>query len=379
MEIKPIKLTIQVDFTNVFNLKNIYHLLPCVKIDNYIFTENGGIPFFGINGIFVSLKTHLWGCRGVRCQTTTGEHSGSMKNSVSLDYQYNNSNFNIKIFKNLAHLSGIISLDFGKQIALELENIFNHVNDLWKPFFLLNQEERYDFIQNVLIPMIFHEGTLLKYDSLILKERYESYNGDLKDPLRLFISFLDFYETTESFFQKIEIVYKLDSVDGNSITNYSSNKILNVLILEGIHNGSIPFENLSLNHIVTKLRKMNYDASFFNERSRSIKILDVNGLDEYKMRKSNSKYPGHQITLYDTGKIKVNSPATPELVKKIWNDMYLNIENIIKSDEYPSNDIDTILCSMKRISLEIHNKKLKEKLDNELYIKENKYELFLTN
>lgn len=357
MEIRPIKLTIQVDFTQEFILKNLYHLIPCVKIDNYIFTENGGIPYFGVNGIFISMKTHLWGCKGVRCQTLTGVHSGAMKNSVSMDYQYDDSNYNIKIFKNLAHLSGIVSLEFGKKISDDISKTINLVNELWKPFFLLKQEERFYFIQNVLLPMIYHEGKILSTDSEILASRYNEYNGDLKDPLRFFISFLDFHGDEQSFFEKIDIVYKLDSINGNTLINTDHTEISKICVLEGIHNGSIPFSNLSLNHIVSKLRELDYDASFFNERSRSIRILDTNGLGEYKIRKPNSKYPGHQITLYDTGKVKVNSPAHPDLVKKIWTDVYKNIKTIINSIDYPLNDFESIFKSIREISLDLFEKK----------------------
>lgn len=361
MDLRSVKLTMLMNFSSNINLRNLYELMPCVKINDFVFDKKKSLEFLGVNNIFVSLKSHIWGCRGVRCQTINNDNYGSMKNSVSIDYQFENENYNIKIFSELAHLSKTTDIEFCKRFSKTLIYEFSFVNSSWRPFFLLPYEDRKNLITCLLFPIVFNkDGTIRNLEHPDLHEKYNEYNGEYKNVLRSMIGFLDFYPTIEEYFEKLNKICVLESINGNSIFTEDQIHIKSYDVIEGVHSCSIPHKNINLIHLTQKLMDKGHELSFFNERSRSVKIVNKIGLENRTVNKTSSRDPANQITISDTGQVKINSPGFPNLVSNVWSTIHKDVNDIINCEEYPSDDINSVIGRMRTILAE----KKKKIMDN---------------
>lgn len=321
-----------------FDLEKIYELIPCVKVFGYIFIEKK-IPFFGINNIFIGIKSYEWGSRGIRCSYDPDKETGAMKNCVSADLQCYDSNFNIKIYSRLFHIGGISSNTIGEQVAVNLVNLLNIINIMWLPFFKLQGYERYNFINEILLPIVNNNGVLLDINDNRVIEGFNKVKdkiGNLIDSLRLLISFLEWYPTPELYMQKIIKVASFPLFGENILTNGYDIQIKELINLEGIYIGKIPFENIILGFITTKLLELGLDASFLNEKSRSMKVCTLTGLENFTIKKTNSKVPMHKIIIQDSGNIRVTSPGHPDLVVNETYRIMNIICQIITNFDYPN-------------------------------------------
>lgn len=344
MDLRPVNLTLSVIFDKPFDLEKIYELLPCVKIHGYNF-DGGKIPFFGVNDIFIGVKSYDWGSRGIRCYENVEIITGAMKNCVSLDHQCLNSNFNIKIYTRLFHIGGIYSNKIGEDVAINLAGLLNTVNIMWLPFFKLSGEERYKFINDVLLPIVCPNGILLNIGEEIIDHKFNKIKdsiGDLVDSLRLLISFVEWYPTIDLYIQKIQKIITFTLYGDNILTNGHVIQIKELINLEGIYIGRIPYDNILLGYVTDKLVSMGLDASFLNEKSRSLKVCTLTGLENLKIKKTNSKIPMHKIVIQDSGKIRITSPGFPDLVMHETLRIMNIICDIIRSPEYPDMSQESI-------------------------------------
>lgn len=375
MEIYPVNLTLSIVFNKSFDLEKIYELLPCVKVHKYIF-KGKKIPFFGINDIFIGIKSHEWGSRGIRCDSNDSEITGAMKNCVSLDLQCNDSNFNIKIYSNLFHIGGIASNKIGEDVAINLTKLLNTINLIWLPFFSMNGENRYKFINEILIPIISVNGFLMNIKDIHVINSFNNVKdkiGNLVDALRILISFIEWYPTLEIYLIKIAKISSFTLYGNNILTNGYDIQIHEINNLEGIYIGKIPFDDILLGYITEQLLSLKLDASFLNEKSRSLKICTLTGLENFKIKKTNSKVPMHKIVIQDSGNVRVTSPGNPELVLNESIRIMNIICDLIKSNNYPIMSQDNISYRM----MEILSKFIDSNSNNTLTIQNNNQNIFL--
>jgi len=208
MELNPVNLTINTLFSGKFYLQNLYELLPCFSVPKFIFKEKVNIPFFGINGIIISIKSEKWGSRGVRCQTVNGEYSGSLKNCISIDVQLFDKNFNVKIFESKYHIGGINDVKISEELSKTLNSIILNTEQCWEPFFKLSYNERIEFIK-------------LIYDISLasnIEDEFNKYSfNELDYAARSSLAFLDFY--SENFMEKLNKIASLNVIN-DSILYY---------------------------------------------------------------------------------------------------------------------------------------------------------------
>lgn len=353
MEIYPVNLTIFAMIGREVCLQNIYELLVCVSIPDYIFVEKKTIEFFGINGIFIGAKSDTWGSRGIRCQTETGEYSGAMKNCVSVDYQYNSKNINIKISKNLFHINGLTSIEIGESIANSMMDNLLEVARIWQPFFDLSIQDRIAFFDEVVIPMVSGDECLLSPSDPKLLEKFNEIKdelGDFSDVARLSISFLEHYKTADEYFGKLRKIAMLTQHGDDIFSMNGKFEITSVTNSDGIYIGKIPHSKLLIGSIVMHLLSLGFDASHFNEKGKAFRVSTTTGLEEYEMRKTNSKLPRHQITVNDTGKVRVNSPGIPEFVLEEARYILKIICDFIESPIYPRVNMRDVGSKIKLLS-----------------------------
>lgn len=347
MEIVPVKLTIVARFKNFPSLEALYRLIILLKIDDFIFKETMKIPYFGIDDVFVSLKTSEWGSRGVRCQTITGVHSGSMKNCVSADFQREGTNYNVKIYHNLFHIGGISSLETGMHLSNIMMDKIIHYNELWKPFFALHYDDRINFINNVLMQVVSNEGVLLKINDPLLDEKFDALEkNEMTTVLSAMITFLDFYFDIDEYYTRMIEISNLPSVDGNAILLNGDLSIMDYEILESIYTGKLNVNEIVLEYVARRLHQMGYDVTFHNEKGRSIKVISQRGIEDYKIKKTSSKIPMHQISISDDGNVRINSPGYYELINEVTIEIVNIIFEILREEEYPKTDIDSVVTKM---------------------------------
>ena len=353
-----VNLTMYAEFSSDFNLKNLVTLIPCVKIRDYIFDPDKPLPYFGVENIFVSKKSHLWGSEGARCQTKDGKYPGAMKNCVSIDYQVLQKNNNIKIFKNLFHMCGLACEEEGEIITQLLIDTIAELEEIWRPFYNLSVIERYEFINTVVIPIVMNDsGDLFSVDDLTLIQRYdetcETLDKNLIDSLRMCIAFSEFHPNLQSFLAKLDIIVNLSVNDDSIFTKEGKVVFSGFSEQEGIYNNKLPFSSLVLGFIVVKLIEMGIDASFSNEKDKKIQINVISGIEDGKMTPVSLI---HQITLNYSGTLKIISPGKTELVIAEVDKIINVICKIIRSDEYPKKSKSKVKDRLNTKILQVANK-----------------------
>lgn len=367
-----------VEPVNDLSLKNLYELSICIPIYNYYFDGNP-LPFFGENGIIVSLKSFYWGSRGVRCQSKDGKHPGALKSCISLDYQFNGKNNNLKPFRNVVQIAGLSSEKNGIELINSLISTLKIFDRAWMPFFLLDVELRQNFVTDIILKIVLDEnGNLLKTSDLSLKNEYkkacEYFNNqnmsEYIDATRYIISFLDFYKTKKEYMEKLNTLIFLKVNDQSVFTIKGKLEFEKFRPSRGIYNGEIPYKDIILEFVVKKLLNDNVECSFSNEKCKEIKIISYTGLDNGILTPDSLI---HQITLSSKGTIKVISPGETELVFNATKIIMDKIYSIIQDDEYPQKSKRQIQINIRKLL----NKR--NEIDiSEFYSEENennKYEL----
>lgn len=338
-----VNLTMYAEFSSDFNLRNLMILIPCVKINDYVFDPEKPLPYFGVENIFVSKKSHLWGSEGARCQTKDGKYPGAMKNCVSIDYQVLQKNNNIKIFKNLFHMCGLACEQEGELITQFLIDTIDELEEIWRPFYNLSFEERCEFMNEIVLPIASENGQLHSINDDLLTQKYEQTcetlktdgNENLINALRMCISFLEFQVDLASYRAKLESVLELTVNEDSIFTHEGKVHFSGFSEQEGIYNNKLPYSSLVLGFIVMKLLEMGIDASFANEKDKKIQINIISGIEDGKMTPTSLI---HQITLNYSGTLKIISPGKTEIVVAEIDKIIKLLCNIIRSDEYPKSN-----------------------------------------
>lgn len=382
MNPKLSNLTRYVEPENELKLKNLYELLICVPVKNFIFGGKS-LPFFGVNDIIVSVKSVSWGSRGARCITASGKTTGALKSSISIDYQFDNKNNNMKVFRTVVQIAGLSSEEEGNNLISNLSNYLKILDKTWMVFYSLSESERIELIETYVFPIIIDENNeMLTTSDEKLIESFKKIEDEFKEndlesllgPLRFLISFLDFHPTFDEFKEKMKTLIYLE-VNNKSV--FTESGILNFSKFResrGIYNTNVPYDVIVLGYVTSKLREMNFDASFSNEKSKDIKIISYTNLDDGKLTPETLI---HQTTVSHKGTIKVISPGESSIVINEIKRVSNVICEIIESEDYPKistraiqNNIKMLLSKKDFISLTdikvTENQDIEQESDDEL-------------
>ena len=161
--VSPVNLTILFFVQNSLILEPFSRLLMCKPYPSYKYASKDGLIFLGKNDVIVGNKSDSWESTGVRCQ---GEHgsTGAMKNCVSIDYQTENKNYNVKIYMDKFHIVGINSMNVAHKVVDGIIKIVKKMEKIWKPFFEMTINQRRNFIKSVIFPLIFENGNLRDFN-----------------------------------------------------------------------------------------------------------------------------------------------------------------------------------------------------------------------
>lgn len=341
MSIKLVNLTMFPEFANGFALQNLYELLPCVPINGIYFDPGKPLPYFGTDGIIISLKSYLYGSRGFRCQTKDGKYPGAMKNCISVDFQYISRNTNIKMFKTKFHICSLDSEDEGEEIMDFLMKMFQELEDVWRPFYNLSFQEREDFIIELILPVISDDnGNLLKTSDPEINDKFEymisklaEINAlELIDAAKLIISYVDFCKTIDDFIVRSKTLMYLEVNPDSVFTISGKVEFVGFENTRGIYDGNLHQSDIILRHIAKELLNAGINCSYSNEKGKTMEIITSTGLEDGKLTPTSLI---HQISINDTGTIKVFSPGKVNVVITETKRIIKMIEEIIDSDEYP--------------------------------------------
>lgn len=331
IEITPVNPTISVFLESDLLLEPISRLLYCVPIENFIHNEKGCIPYFGKEDIIVGNKSHLWESHGVRCQGLDGK-PGAMKNCVSIDYQIYEKNFNIKIYKNKFHIVGTNSFE---SLTVIINNIVDKLNNLsksWKKFFKMSISERKKFVKTIIYPLISKNDKLRTIDEEFWKDYKEARlkNNQMKHIIKNFLSFIFQFKCLKEYKKKLAIICHMETGTLSVFSNARKIIIKEIKILECTYMGSLPFKNILLGDVALAARQKGIDATFHNQRGKFIRIVTDKGLENEIVKKTSSKLPLHQINIFDSGHIRINSPAKTEIVLLVVRKYLKMIKKIIE-------------------------------------------------
>ena len=134
-------------------------------------------------------------------------------------------------------------------------------------------------------------------------------------------------------------ICELDVEPDNIFSTGNSVSIQKVSILEGTYTGDLNRNNIPLGYIAVELRKMGYNTTFHNQKGKYIRIISETGLENKIIKKTSSKLPVHQINIYDSGHIRVNSPGNVDLVENETGKFIQIVLDLIKDENYDDEEI----------------------------------------
>lgn len=358
--IVPVNPTVKVQLKSELCLEAIAKLLVCVPIRNFKFVDRKVIPFFGKERIIVGNKSFLWDSYGVRCQGN--KKSGAMKNCVSVDYQVFGTNFNIKIYKGNLHIVGTKSFDILDNLINVLIKELNCINYVWTKYYNMKIDERKEFIQNIILPIVLDENeNLRKIDNIFWelyhKARKENYH--MRNVIKCFLSFLFQSEGKKDYLKKIKSLAKLNVGSKSAFCNSKVIKIETIKILECTYTGNLNRDNILLSKLAIVLRERNIDATFHNQRGKFVRIVTDKGLEDENIKKTSSKLPLHQINIFNSGHIRINSPAPYKITLAVARIFIKIVEKILLELDHNEDTLDAvnkrIIENLETFSLKINN------------------------
>lgn len=342
-DIYPINLTIAVIMKNKLLLEPLSRLLICTPHLDFDYSRTKKIPFFGKDHSIVGNKSHSWESTGVRCQ---GVETKSMKNCVSIDYQYKR-NYNIKIYSENLHIVGINSLKTVDKLIDGLLNILRGINEVWEPFFKLSIHLRKKFVTKYVFPLAFDDDGIRDDYKEDLQEIIER-KPEHKKLLKAFLSKTKFFSSKKKLKKAFLGICEM-SVGKKSIFSSGSLKVKKIKILDGTYSSELNKKFIPLGKTAIMLRKRDIDATFHNQKGKSIRIVSNEGLENKIIRKTSSKIPAHQVNIFDSGYIRVNSPGNIELVMKFTKKIIVCILKILKEISYTEDETRRVVKRMKKL------------------------------
>ena len=349
MSLKSSMYVFSIETNNGFFLYNLYELLPIVPIYNYRFKKDNTLPFFGVDDCIVSLipngdiiKTKR--PRGVRISVLNENQSGSFGNSLAVDFQTHKKNVHIKISSSKEscskfHITGASTPDMAKDISQKLVEYINTTDMMWKPFFLLNMENRLYIVNMVINEIIENGDSPLKYGDPIMIKRIELLReriGDLISSIDIMLRFT--LEINYSYQEYKKRLYDICLICPGQYSIFHGQQIIELKSLDiynGVYSGMIGYKDLILYHICTSLKSRGYNSEFHNIKKPVLKIvipiLDSSGVI---IERSNGKILAHKFSILDKGTFKLYSQAMPEEVMSIGYNIINVIKEIVNSPEY---------------------------------------------
>lgn len=345
--VSPVNLTVSVFLKNKLFLEPFSRLLICSYIPDFEYVPQDGIPYFGTDDIIVGNKSYLWESHGVRCQGKLGS-KGAMKNCISLDYQLQGENYNIKIYKEKFHMVGFNSLETARRIIDGIIQIVNDADITWKPFFQFDISERQQFIQELILPLTIKDGKIREYDDEYKHDyrqilyKYKKYKKLVKEILKKSL----FYQTPDELLSAFSDLC-LMNVGANHIFSESEEILVKkVTILDGTYMGNINRKDIPLGETALKLREKGFNVTFQNQKGKFIRILTDTGLENKIIKKTNSRIPLHQINIYDSGHVRVNSPGDIELVLNESLKIISIVIEMLNEMDFLEDDTDEVVENM---------------------------------
>lgn len=357
---------IGVEFINNFLIENIYELLPIVPIANFSFKKGTSLPYFNVDQAIVSVvpkiknsKSILNMNRGVR--TFLDINSPGFGNSVSVDFQTFDKNFNIKIsssktIQSKFHITGSKSLEMAQEVTNRLLFQIKLTEEAWKPFFRLKKHDKIEFI-NKILPIVSHNNTLLSYDTILKKlDEYEATFGEFFNCVKLIARYVLEDSQFDMYLNRLNRIVNLD-VGSNSIFHTETDIVIKDYdIYNGSYIGNIGYSNLFLTHISIKLIELGYKVSFFNLGKPGLNIV-IPIIDSTIVHEKKIKQKVHRFKISINGTVNLNSRGHFNDAITTGMSIINLIRDIVESDSYKNS-----LCGKIYNNL-IHEKDQTDKTD----------------
>jgi hypothetical protein len=257
-----------INFCSRFNLENMYELLPCVIMKNYQHTKGKKIPYFGIPNCIVScqMEKKQRGVRNVR----------GFKNCLCLDFQSHFKNIHIKITTaNKFNISGIKSFEMGLESARACLTLICQIEDIWKPFYILQHDDRV-IICKIALDLLTHGETLLMFDDeRVIKKfadipkEYQSYLGVIQQ----IIFFSYEHPSIEQFTNKINRLLMIQPMQYSIFHDGIYLSVCSTRIYNAVYKYKYPF-SIFLQDMAYSLFQKGYAVSYQNfTNGKELKIV----------------------------------------------------------------------------------------------------------
>ena len=315
IDFKLSNIVMGIEFNAIFNIHNLFDLLPCYYIPKYLYENEKKIPFFGIPNCIVTIQSEREAI-GIR-------NSKAIKNSTSIDFQNSNKNVHIKITGKKFHISGVQSVEMGKETAQTCLDFIYQIDKKWINFFSLPPDFREELAEKAIEVLFYDDETLLMFDSDLANERLNKISENREIIFQL-ISFSYFYFTPEKFKEKMKKILNIIP-SGTSLffSNFSSEckvenkpEIIKTKIYNSIYNYKFPFMFL-FSELSVELEKRGYMVDYRNVVKGNKMSIVVGITTEEKTK----KVPAHRFHLNKKGSVRQTSPVEREKALAVFEEL----------------------------------------------------------
>ena len=329
VKFKITNIVMGVFFVNIFNLRNLSELIPCIFIPNFSYKKGKSIPFFGIENCVISCNSK-YELRGIRKECKI------FKNSVCVDFQNETKNIHIRISNNNFHITGSKSYEMGLKASQNFILLLHKVDAIWIKFYILDLGTKQKILEKSYFLLLHkNEKDLLMFnDPEVLdrmKEIKKSDFGIYLDIIYQIILFSFDYPTVDRFYSKLQRILNLIPCKNSFFYNEDKLVLLGSKMYNGVYNYKYPF-SFHLPRISKFLYEKGYIVSYDNiSKPTNMEVVITVPENEitfeytkdvtlkYKTSKKESQYkkiPTHKFNINKNGSVLQTSPTLSSIAEE---------------------------------------------------------------
>lgn len=349
MSIRETLFVVGVHFKNTFILRNFYELIPLTYYSNCNFSKNDKIPYFGIEGSFVSVIPKLTSkgiveppIRGIRKASVDGKVSASFGNSVAINFQILEKNFHIKVSSSKKgdckfHITGVTRWSQVDPLVTGFINHIKCVESIWVPFFQCSYEQRLALVKEIY-DIVVSGQQLRFFEDPYVVEWIDSLTGE-KEKFKLCIKLIVRYVvedgTPDNFCKRLMTFCSLQTGNSSIFHHDASYNLIKYDIYNGSYSGTIGYNDLYFIYIVRKLAEQGYQVGFSNLGRDEIRVkIEIHKDSDNSHGGKTKDKKEHLFVIKSGGSVTLSSKALPDEALAMGKYVIDAIRNIIESKEY---------------------------------------------
>lgn len=319
---KPCNFVITTYIDTSINLKFMSELITLLPIEYKINNKKNNrekIPFFGVDKSIIGLSFGTER-RGIR------KGGGTMKGCLGIDIQCFEKNVHIKVTKENFNVMGVSSEDMARQSSIMLLSHMVMVNNLWKKFLNMSEENKKKCISFLYDNIISDE--LLMYDDELFVNKLNELDGDIKTVVKYLSMFTYDYPTIELFKEKIE---RLLFINTTSFEKDNPIVLERYKIGNAVYNYKLGVE-LYMVQLCLGLKDRGYEGVLYenwHDPTKCNVMIPLSVVSDDEIITKKNKIQSHRFQINQCGAIRQTSPTDVDTALQVRNMLLRDIYDIV--------------------------------------------------